>query len=509
MASTVVSSPGKVLLAGGYLVLDPQYSGVVVATSSRFYTAIRPGNAAEGGSNTIRVRSAQFVDATWVYRFKVHDGPNAPQAGVAQVASSSGSGNKFVQLALEKTLSLALEITGVQAVISALASGLEIMIVGDNDFYSQQEQLQKMGLPPDLASLARIPPFAPTGVMLPDVSKTGLGSSAALITSLVTALLVHFTVVPPSAFAGPVSQSSRQARELAHNLAQFVHCFAQGKVGSGFDVASAVFGSQIYKRFSPEVIQPLMEDATLPLAPILRPENVAWNYRVEPFCLPPHTRLLLADIHAGSNTPLLVSQVLRWRKEKAAEAHALWTALDQLNMSLAATLRRLTEFYSADSQEYLKTLKYISSLQSVQWFANTMMEQPQISCLEAFYEAHLLTEVIPRFSMSLKHAQHPMGTLSGVEIEPEQQTRLLDESVSLAGIIGGGVPGAGGFDAIWLLVCDPPEDLPDMRPLSRIERLWSSKAGVTPLLAEESDRPGLCIESLAEVPGLKELVNAV
>ena len=34
-----------------------------------------------------------------------------------------------------------------------------------------------------------------------------------------------------------------------------------------------------------------------------------------------------------------------------------------------------------------------------------------------------------------------MGKLSGVEIEPEQQTKLLDASVSMAGVIGGGVPG--------------------------------------------------------------------
>ena len=34
-----------------------------------------------------------------------------------------------------------------------------------------------------------------------------------------------------------------------------------------------------------------------------------------------------------------------------------------------------------------------------------------------------------------------MGQLSGVEIEPEQQTNLLDASVSMAGVIGGGVPG--------------------------------------------------------------------
>ncbi|CAK9208385.1 unnamed protein product [Sphagnum troendelagicum] len=37
-------------------------------------------------------------------------------------------------------------------------------------------------------------------------------------------------------------------------VSQAAHCAAQGKVGSGFDVSSAVFGSQRYVRFSPSVL---------------------------------------------------------------------------------------------------------------------------------------------------------------------------------------------------------------------------------------------------------------
>lgn len=74
--------------------------------------------------------------------------------------------------------------------------------------------------------------------------KTGLGSSAALITSLVTALLHHFQLSP--------------SLDLVHNMAQYVHCLAQGKVGSGFDICSAVKGSQVYTRFDERVLKALM-----------------------------------------------------------------------------------------------------------------------------------------------------------------------------------------------------------------------------------------------------------
>jgi len=67
-SSTVLSSPGKVLVVGGYLVLDPTYSGTVISTSSRFYTVIQ--NGAVTDPNTIRVRSPQFQDATWNYIVK-------------------------------------------------------------------------------------------------------------------------------------------------------------------------------------------------------------------------------------------------------------------------------------------------------------------------------------------------------------------------------------------------------------------------------------------------------
>jgi hypothetical protein len=38
--AVTVSAPGKVLLTGGYLVLDPQYAGSVLSVSARFHSRI-------------------------------------------------------------------------------------------------------------------------------------------------------------------------------------------------------------------------------------------------------------------------------------------------------------------------------------------------------------------------------------------------------------------------------------------------------------------------------------
>jgi hypothetical protein len=71
------------------------------------------------------------------------------------------------------------------------------------------------------------------------VAKTGLGSSAALTTSLVSSLLQFFDVTRVGL------RADSDDRRVVHNLAQLVHASAQGKIGSGFDVAAAVYGTPL------------------------------------------------------------------------------------------------------------------------------------------------------------------------------------------------------------------------------------------------------------------------
>ncbi len=135
--STTISAPGKVLIAGGYLVLDPAYSGVVIATSSRFYTTIfnTPNSTSnETNQSRIRVSSPQFEDATWEYSLNT--------SSKSFVTPISGGRNKFVELALDKTLKLIKAIKRSRGESTdELTRGLQIVIVGDNDFYSQRKEV--------------------------------------------------------------------------------------------------------------------------------------------------------------------------------------------------------------------------------------------------------------------------------------------------------------------------------------------------------------------------------
>lgn len=88
----------------------------------------------------------------------------------------------------------------------------------------------------------------------PEVAKTGLGSSAAMTAAVVAALLHYLGVVRLSSSKDLGEREDSKDLDMVHKIAQTAHCIAQGKVGSGFDVSSAVYGSQRYVRFSPEVI---------------------------------------------------------------------------------------------------------------------------------------------------------------------------------------------------------------------------------------------------------------
>jgi len=287
------------------------------------------------------------------------------------------------------------------------------------------------------------------------------------------------------------------ARKLAHNTAQFVHCFAQGKVGSGFDVSAAVFGSQLYTRFKPALLDDLMKAGDmLPLSPSLSPGR-HWDYRTDPIQLPPLVRLLLADVSAGSDTPSLASKVLKWRREKADQANALWAAIDASNQTLATQLRHLFDLHERQSDLYASAVKRMSSAPSSEWLGGATSER---SVVQAFLDLRKTSE-------NTRALMRQMGKAVGdnVHIEPDTQTELLDASIAQKGVICGGVPGAGGYDAIWLLMFEPNDGTSE--PLGAVEKLWEQFPHVSPLLATESKDGGAKIEDIDKVPGLGAIVQ--
>ncbi|CAI2170126.1 17748_t:CDS:2 [Funneliformis geosporum] len=453
---TAVSAPGKVLLAGGYLVLNRKYNGIVIGTSARFYTIIYSG---KNGFGEITVHSPQFNDGEWNYR----------------VTESLGD-----------SFSCELEpIINKHKFQAIFAKGLDIYIIGNNDFYSQREQLKKRNLPLTSSSLKSLEPFCKVHCNVNEVHKTGLGSSAALITSLVAALFVHFEV----------TSNQIDDRRLIHNVAQFCHCLAQGKVGSGFDVSAAVWGSHIYKRFSPSVLEDVMNQKVnlLALNNIVDPASNKWDNQATNFSLPPEFTLLLADIDAGSHTPSMVGRVLKWRKENADQANILWDTLAFHNTAISNDLKELNKNYQQNKELYNIAIKVCENVKASEWILYGL-QNPNNTNIALFSSIFITFQKI-------RGLLREMSELSQVPIEPPKQTKLLDACNDIPGVIMAGVPGAGGYDAIFCIGIGDAFN-------TRIEKLWNSweEMSVGPLLSKESSK-GYMIEQISEVSGLSKYLN--
>lgn len=71
-SSIAVSAPGKVLLAGGYLVLDRKYNGLVFGLDARIHVSVKPFKSLSGVVfSEILVNSPQFKDAVWEYGYRM------------------------------------------------------------------------------------------------------------------------------------------------------------------------------------------------------------------------------------------------------------------------------------------------------------------------------------------------------------------------------------------------------------------------------------------------------
>jgi phosphomevalonate kinase len=178
----------------------------------------------------------------------------------------------------------------------------------------------------------------------------------------------------------------------------------------------------MYRRFSPSVLgslgdvgSPRFEDRLFAVVEDLN-SDTPWDAECRGIGarLPRGLQMVLCDVDCGSQTPGMVKKVLAWRQNNREEADKIWNELQHANQDLHEELQRLTQ---ADTPT---------------------RDFGEISNLIAICRSWI----------------QKMTAKSQVPIEPSVQTALLDELSELEGVVGGVVPGAGGYDAVALLVHD-------------------------------------------------------
>ena len=406
-SSTIVSAPGKVLMAGGYLVLDPEYRGHVLSTSARFYSAVQATD-----DDLITIRSPQFTDGLWLLTMKDRN-------ECKELVPDRRSGqNHYVQTTIEIVSNIAAHLGK-----GLGGSGLDVTLLADNDFYSQRVSLVEHELPSTLPGLRFLPRFNSTHGSMKNVHKTGLGSSAALITSLTCALMIHYKVIERDS----IESRREDALTFVHNVAQYAHCVVQGKIGSGFDISAAIYGSQSYRRFRPSVFAPYLDwkkDFIQAASQAMMTSLVSTlraplgNESKDHFSLPPGIRLLLGDVDAGSHTPSMVSKVMAWKSTHPEEGNALFRRLNRANEEMATHLSNLCRRAAEDPEAWSGMLS--RALQAVEGSA---------------------LDDLKKLMKQIRGHLKDLGNAAQVPIEPNEQSRLLDALELLPGVVGGCVPG--------------------------------------------------------------------
>ena len=324
-------SSGKVLILGGYLVLFPQYFGIVLGCSSKITCTLR---TLPGFLNNIWVKSRQFNLETCFKSVPFVD---------------PGDSNVFISETLKTVLYF------VSLYREVRSDDIEIEIQGDEAFYT--------------------------------CGKTGLGSSAALTTALVKVILQYYEL---------------NDLRLVHYVAQVSHFRAQEKIGSGFDVSAAVYGSILFRRHLSEVVKGLLDELSIGKS-VLERELEEWKVP-EKFGLGSNLQVILCcNQKSGANTRLLVRELLKWVEEKS-------------NFK-----------YFDEMQSFI--LEFLESLKAQDW------------------------ESIKMVSKKVKTLLRFISIESGVEILPEDiKTQMELVESTLNDVVFSSVPGAGGYDAYYILI---------------------------------------------------------
>lgn len=234
-----VKAPGKLMIAGEFAVLQPHQKLAVMAVDRFVYTTLHPGTP-----STLNLEDFNLTGLTWSF------------TNTTVTIDTDDKRINFVKEAIQYTLTY----------------------------------LQEQGFV--------MKPFSLTVKSeLDDTSgkKYGLGSSAAVVTSVVAAILHHFL-------------SEQPTKKLIFKLASMAHVKVQGN-GSGADIAASTYGSVLeYASFQAEWLLKEMRET----ASVTELIEKNWTYlHLKPVHLPEQLNLYIGWTGKPASTSQLVDKVLK------------------------------------------------------------------------------------------------------------------------------------------------------------------------------------------------------
>ncbi len=243
------------------------------------------------------------------------------------------------------------------------------------------------------------------------ISKTGLGSSAAVTVATVGAILNLFNI-------------KITEKDELQKISQLSHAIATGKLGSGFDIAAAVYGTIVYSRYSPQLIKNF---------PIKYSNNDIkklifnkWDYKINKLKLPVFFRIVAANfVDEGTST--------------------------------SRSLGSINEFKAKDPKTYNHLIKQIN---------NADVKAVKILKKIKSNDSELLIEFKKEFE-NARHITKKLGEFSNVNIEEDECSKIIEESMDNGAFVAK-LPGAGGRDSIVALCIDKKSE-------NKLKKFWRQK----------------------------------
>ncbi|MCL5434037.1 MAG: hypothetical protein M1538_03655 [Candidatus Marsarchaeota archaeon] len=265
---------------------------------------------------------------------------------------------------------------------------------------------------------------------LKKISKTGMGSSSAVTVAVVASILSAYNL-------------DMYENDCLHKLAQISYSTAVKKIGSGFDIAAATYGSIEYIRYSPSLISDFpYEFSSDDVDKIV---SKKWDYQIKKVQLPIIFDTLIANfINESSITTSLVGSVNEFKKHNP-EVYA--NIINEINKSTKKAVNALYEINNSNNTNTNKIEEFI----------------------EEFEKSRLATK--------------QLGKLSNTEIETDDITELIEKS-KLNGALVARSPGAGGKDSLVALSLKGEKD--------KLKKFWST-INILELLETEVQNNGCTV----------------
>merc|ERR1719453_1014940 len=115
----------------------------------------------------------------------------------------------------------------------------------------------------------------------------------------------------------------------------------------------------------------------------------------------------------------------------------------------------MNELAKLHPEKYREDIELASTLTADKW-------SPEKDSIGVFSALQNIRKLFKRTRFWLKR----MGDNAGVSIEPDASSALADRTESLAGVLCSGVPGAGGYDALYTIALS-------REARDNVERVWS------------------------------------